>query len=107
MRSKKLFTVTTTIMAIFTILIVNPAFAEGKKEGAANPGETLASVQMININQADAKTLSTLKGIGKDRAQKIIEYREQNGPFQKIEDIMKIKGIGRKVFELNKDVITV
>ena len=107
MKGKKLFTITTTLMALFTILIVNPAFAEGKKEGATNPSETLASVQKININQADAKTLSTLKGIGKDRAQKIIEYREQNGPFQKIEDIMKIKGIGKKVFELNKDVITV
>lgn len=107
MRSKKLFTITTTIMALFTLLIVNPTFAEGKKEGATKPSETVASMQKININQADAKTLTTLNGIGKDRALKIIEYREQNGPFQKIEDLMKVKGIGKKVFEMNKDVITV
>ncbi len=73
----------------------------------AKANETVASMQKININQADAKTLITLKGIGKDRALKIIEYRENNGPFQKIEDIMKVKGIGRKVFEKNKDVISV
>ena len=107
MKIKKLVTITTTIMALFTLLIINPAFAEGQKEGAAKPSETIASMQKININHADAKTLTTLKGIGKDRALKIIEYREQNGPFQKVEDLMKVKGIGKKVFEMNKDVITV
>jgi len=88
-------------------LIVNPAFAEGGKVEVAKSNETVTSMQKIDINQADAKTLIILKGIGKDRALKIIEYRENNGPFQKIEDIMKVKGIGKKVFEHNKDVITV
>ena len=64
-------------------------------------------MQKININQADAKTLTTLKGIGKDRAVKIIEYREKNGLFQKIEDVMKVKGIGKKIFEKNKNVLSV
>ena len=107
MLTKNLFNVTLTIMALLTLVIINPAFAEGKKDEIAKANETVASMQKININQADAKTLITLKGIGKDRALKIIEYRENNGPFQKIEDIMKVKGIGRKVFDQNKDVITV
>jgi competence protein ComEA len=94
-------------MALMTLLIVNPAFAEGNKEETAKSNETVASMQKININQADAKTLTTLKGIGKDRAVKIIEYREQNGPFQKVEDIMKVKGIGKKIFEQNKNVLSV
>ena len=97
MVKKNLFSITLTIMALLTLLIVNPAFAEGNKEGAANSNETVASMQKININQADAKALTTLKGIGKDRAVKIVEYRKQNGPFQKIEDIMKVKGIGLQV----------
>ena len=107
MTQKNLFNISLTIMALLTLLIVNPAFAEGEKEGIAKSNETLASMQKININQADVKALTTLKGIGKDRAVKIVEYRETNGPFQKIEDLMKVKGIGKKIFEQNKDVLSV
>jgi len=104
---KSLFSITLTIMALLTLLIVNPAFAEAGKEVATQSNETLASMDKININQADAKTLTTLKGIGKDRAVKIIEYRETNGPFEKVEDLMKVKGIGKKIFEQNKNVLSV
>ena len=51
--------------------------------------------------------MTTLKGIGKDRAVKIVEYREKNGPFKKIEDLMKVKGIGKKIFEKNKNLLSV
>ena len=104
---KNLFTTALSIMALLTLLIVNPAFAEGKKEAVAKSNQTMVSMQKININKADAKTLATLKGIGKDRAVKIIEYRETNGDFEKIEDIMKVKGIGKKIFEQNKHVLSV
>jgi len=107
MTTKNLFTTALSIMALLTLLIVNPAFAEGKKEKATKSNETVVSMQKININKADAKTLTTLKGIGKDRAVKIIEYRETNGHFEKIEDIMKVKGIGKKIFEQNKHVLLV
>jgi competence protein ComEA len=89
------------------VLIVNPAIAQDSKDEAVKTNETLASMQQVNINEADADTLATLKGIGKDRALKIITYREQNGPFEKPEDIMKVKGIGRKIFEQNKDIIAI
>ena len=89
------------------LLIVNPAIAQDNKDEAVQTNETLASMQQVNINEADADTLATLKGIGKDRALKIIEYREQNGSFQKPEDIMKVNGIGQKIFEQNKDFITI
>lgn len=104
---KNLLNVTLTIMALLALLIVNPAFAKGDKEMAVESNETVASMEKVNINQADAKTLATLKGVGKDRADKIIEYREKNGPFQKVEDIMKVKGIGKKIFEQNKNVLSV
>lgn len=61
----------------------------------------------ININTADKKQLMTLKGIGEKKAEQIIEYRTKKGNFQKIEDIMKIKGIKRKAFEKIKDFICV
>jgi competence protein ComEA len=107
MNQKALFSITLTIMALLTLLIVNPALAAGEKEGVTKSNEIVASMEKININQADAKTLTTLKGIGKDRAVKIIEYREKNGPFEKVEDIMKVKGIGKKIFEKNKNLISV
>ena len=70
-------------------------------------GPTLAQEQVkININKATVEELSTLKRIGPSYAQRIVDYRNEHGPFQKPEDIMKVRGIGIKVFEANKDIIT-
>ena len=51
--------------------------------------------------------LTQLKNIGTSYAERIVQYREQNGPFEKPEDIMKVKGIGAKTWELNKERIIV
>ncbi|MBA4369418.1 MAG: DNA-binding protein [Desulfobacterium sp.] len=61
----------------------------------------------ININKATVEELTKLDRIGKQYAQRIIAYREKNGPFQKPEDITKVKGIGDQIWEANKEVITV
>ena len=107
MKLFRIFNISLTIMALLTLLTINPASAEVAKKGDTTSTETAVSMQKININQADAKTLAVLKGVGKDRAAKIIEFREQNGPFEKIEDIMKVKGIGKKIYKQNKDVLTI
>ena len=67
----------------------------------------LMAAEKINLNTATLEELMTLERIGPKYAQRIIDYRETNGPFEKIEDIMKVKGIGPKTFEANKDRITV
>jgi len=64
-------------------------------------------IQKININKAPVEELVKLDRIGKQYAQRIVMYREKNGPFQKPEDITKVKGIGEKVWEANKEVIAV
>ena len=70
-------------------------------------GTALAQEQVkVNINKASVNELSTLKRIGPSYAQRIVDYRKQNGPFEKPEDIMKVRGIGIKTFEANKDFIT-
>ena len=61
----------------------------------------------ININQASVEELTQLKKIGPSLAQRIVDYREQVEPFKSPEDIMKVKGIGEKIFEVIKDHITV
>lgn len=61
----------------------------------------------ININTASEDLLQELNNIGPVVASKIVEYRELNGPFKNIEDIMNVKGIGKAKFGLIKDSITV
>lgn len=60
----------------------------------------------ININTADLYTLMTLPGIGETYAQRIIDYRTANGPFQDIADIKNVDGIGEKRYESIKNLIT-
>ena len=62
---------------------------------------------LVNINTADAERLVTLKGIGPALAQRIIDYREQNGAFKSIDEIKNVRGIGEKKFAAFKDKITV
>lgn len=60
----------------------------------------------VNINKASKEELMTLTGVGESRAESIIKYREENGGFQNIEDIMQVPGIKTGLFEKIKDRIT-
>ncbi len=63
--------------------------------------------EKININKASVEELIKLKKIGQKYAERIVAYREKNGPFAKPEDIINVKGIGQKTFDLNADIITI
>lgn len=61
----------------------------------------------VDINQADAQTLAdTMKGVGLVKAQAIIDYREKNGNFTSVDDLVNVKGIGLRTLALNKDLIS-
>ncbi len=62
---------------------------------------------IVNINTASKEKLMTLSGVGEGTAEKIIKYREQNGYFNTIEDLMNVSGIGESKFNGLKDDITV
>lgn len=87
--------------------------SDGQMNGSAGTGQNTgmtAQVQQdnrININTADEAQLTTLTGIGATRAQAIIAYREENGPFAAIEDIMNVQGIKEGTFAKIKDEIVV
>lgn len=87
--------------------------SDGQMNGSARTGQNTgmtAQVQQdnrININTADEAQLTTLTGIGATRAQAIIAYREENGPFAAIEDIMNVQGIKEGTFAKIKDEIVV
>ena len=75
--------------------------------GSGSGGTTSDSTGRVNINTATLEELTTLPGIGDTRARAIIDYREQNGAFGNIEDIMKVTGIKEKSFSKIKDSICV
>ena len=63
--------------------------------------------QKIDINRAEVWLLKALPEIGETLAQRIVDYRQQNGPFHNIHDIVKVDGIGKATYEQIKDLITV
>ena len=68
---------------------------------------TAQAAEKVNINMASVEEIAQLDRIGPKYAERIVEYRQKNGPFEKPEDILKVRGIGTKTWEVNKDKITV
>ena len=94
--------------------VVVRAFGESEEGGtdgeagiSGNSESVLDDSDKVNINIADLSTLQTIAGIGPSKAQSIIDYREQNGYFTTIEEIMYVSGIGEKTFASIKDQIVV
>ena len=93
MQKRKLVVLTVLTVALMLAWAV-PAIAD-------------SHMQKVNINTATLKKLMTLDGIGEKYAQRIINFREKKGSFQKPQDLMKVKGIGRKIVDKNIDRISV
>ena len=81
-------------------LFVFPLLAQQAQTGKS-------TAEKINLNTATLEELQKLPRIGAKVAQRIIDYRKQNGNFKKIEEIMKVRGIGEKTFARMKDLLTV
>jgi len=67
----------------------------------------VAMAAAVNINQADAKLLATLDGVGPQKAAAIVAYRDANGPFRSVDDLAKVKGIGAATVDKNRSMISV
>lgn len=84
-------------------------YIEGASPVLATPEEAvvITTTELVDINIASQAELESLPGIGPTTAQKIIEYRDANGPFLSTEDIINVSGIGPGTYERIKDLITV
>lgn len=99
------------LLPLFTCLSFSlsaaPATATAQPESALVVAQAVKH-QAINLNQADAATLQReLGGIGKAKAEAIVAYREANGPFQSIDELLEVKGIGNALLDRNRDKLTV
>lgn len=70
-------------------------------------GVSAGDAEKVNINTASVEELTKLDKVGPKYAQKIVEYREKNGLFKQAQDITNVKGIGQKIYEINKERIVV
>jgi competence protein ComEA len=61
----------------------------------------------VNINTASVDELTQLQKVGPKTAERIVAYRDANGPFKSVDDLKSVKGVGEKILELNKGQITV
>ena len=81
---------------------VSPSVHAQSRQSAATAQEA-----RININTASKSELMKLKGVGREVAEKVIAYREKNGPFKTPEAIRKVSGIGKGIWEANREAIVV
>jgi competence protein ComEA len=88
-----------TCAAIVMSVLIALAGASPLAAAQAQPEPAPPPAQPVDLNTADAAALTKIPGIGPATAQRILEWREQNGPFRQVEDLMKVKGIGEKSLE--------
>ena len=91
------------LVAVCLCAVSTAASAQSK---APSGKAAAAPVSVVNLNTATASQIATLPGIGETAAQRIIEYREKNGGFKKVEELMNVKGIGEKSFLKLKPLVT-
>jgi competence protein ComEA len=100
-----MFRTVLSIVACWCLLLAVPLTAAQSKSTAraAKP----VSTAVVNLNTASATDLEGLPGIGAKTAARIVEYRQKNGPFKKVEELMNVRGVGEKNFLKLKAQITV
>ena len=81
------------------VIVVPKVGEEATEMPAGVTSKEAAKDGKVNINTATVEELKTLKGVGEKKAEAIIEYRKKNGSFKTKEDLMKVRGIGKKLFE--------
>lgn len=100
-RQTRLTAVPTALLLVLLTSASAVLAAEPAKKPAPEPAR-----KTVNINTADASQLALLPRIGLSVAQRVIDFRKQNGPFKRTEDLMLVRGIGEKTFLLIKPYVT-
>ena len=94
-------------IAVASLLAFMPSGLAAQSTAATQAPVKGAATAVVNINTASAAELDVLPGIGAKTAARIVEYRQKNGPFKKIEELMNVRGVGEKNFLKLKAQISV
>ncbi|MPT17389.1 MAG: helix-hairpin-helix domain-containing protein [Pseudomonas sp.] len=97
------------LFAVLASLSLVAVAAETPKSESAKPAAVqVAQVAVVNLNTADADTLQReLAGIGETKAKAIVAYREEQGNFVSVDELLEVKGIGQATLEKNRDKLSV
>ena len=112
MKKERALIIVTVLFTILLAVILTVRYHSDSQQLLSNDqNSTKSSVVSIdgklNINSATQQELSMLPGIGDTLSMRIIEYREENGPFEEITELREVKGIGTELFEQISQYITV
>jgi competence protein ComEA len=103
-----MFRTALSIVAVASLLTALPSTVAAAQTKASPRVDAKPSTSTtVNLNTASAVDLEALPGIGAKTAARIVEYRQKNGPFKKIEELMNVRGVGEKNFLKLKPQITV
>ena len=97
----------TLMAAILGIAVSATAASAQSKATTPKAAATATAAAPVNLNTATVEQLATIPGVGPKMAERIIDYRQKNGGFKKIEDLMNVSGVGEKSFLKMKPLITV
>lgn len=103
-------TVMSVVFVALTLCVAAPMVIANTDQDAPTrqtPKPAPADAPALNLNSATAAELEKLPGVGPATAARIVEYRQKNGAFKKVEDLMNVRGIGEKTFLSLKPLITV
>ena len=96
-----------TALVLVLGLVATVAAAQDAARPAAKTAAAPAAGATSNLNPATVAQLETLPGVGKSTAERILEYRQKNGGFKRVEDLMNVRGIGEKSFLKMKPLLIV
>jgi competence protein ComEA len=102
--------ITRILMAAIVGIAVSAAAASAQNKATtpkAAATATATATAPVNLNTATAEQLATIPGVGPRMAERIVDYRQKNGGFKKVEDLMNVSGVGEKSFLKMKPLITV
>jgi competence protein ComEA len=104
-----MFRIVLSILALVSLVAVQPLAVAAQTPAARARAAAKAAAPggQVNINTASAADLDALPGIGAKTAALIVEYRQKNGPFKKVDELMNVRGIGEKNFLKLKPQLTV